>query len=164
MHKSEIQYRENVLPADLQNVHDIVMSSGFFSRDEVNIAVELVTERLQKGLESGYYFLFAEQDGRTIGYSCFGPIPATRYSFDLYWIAVHDDLRGKGIGRLILEASEKAIRNLGGQRVYIETSGRKQYQPTRAFYLSCGYIEEAHLEDFYGPDDAKYFYVRDLNG
>ncbi len=162
MHKFEIEYRENVIPGDAQNVRDIVNSTGFFSQDEINIAVELVIERLQKGLESGYYFRFAEIDGQTIGYSCFGPIPATRYSYDLYWIAVHDNWRGKGIGRQILEASEQAIKNLGGQRIYIETSGREQYQPTRAFYLSCNYTEEAHLEDFYAPGDAKYFYVKTL--
>jgi len=162
MFKLDIRYRQDVTPADQQNVHDIVESTGFFSPDELNIAVELVTERLQKGLESGYHFLFAEFEESTIGYSCFGPIPATRYSYDLYWIAVHKDWRGKGIGRLVLDASEKAIKNLGGQRVYIETSGRDQYSPTRAFYISCGYREEAHLEGFYAPGDAKYFYVKVL--
>jgi GNAT superfamily N-acetyltransferase len=159
----KIIYRSRVTHTDEQNVANIVQSTGFFSPDEIHIAVELVTERLQKGPESGYYFLFAESNRRTIGYSCFGPIPATKFSFDLYWIVVHDDWRGKGIGRRILEESEKAIKKLGGQRIYIETSGREQYRPTRSFYLSCGYKEEARLEDFYAPGDAKYFYVRALD-
>jgi GNAT superfamily N-acetyltransferase len=162
MHQQELHFREDVRPEDAGHVGDIVTSTGFFSPDEITIAVELVTERLQKGPESGYYFIFAESGGRTIAYSCFGPIPATQYSYDLYWIAVHDDFRGQGLGRRVLKASERAIARLGGQRIYIETSGRDQYRPTRAFYLSCGYAEEAQLADFYAPGDAKHFYVRDI--
>ena len=163
IHEREIEFRETVTHADEKNVQNIVKSTGFFSPDEIHIAVELVTERLQKGLESGYYFIFAEIDRRTIGYSCFGPIPATRFSYDLYWIAVHNDWRGKGMGRKILEASEQAVKKLGGQRLYIETSGREQYRPTRSFYISCDYTKEAHLKDFYAPGDAKYFYVKALD-
>lgn len=163
MQKFEIYYRENVTSDDERAVRDIVQSTGFFSDDEIEIAAELVRERFQKGLESGYHFIFATSGDQTIGYSCFGPIPATLFSYDLYWIAVHHDWRGKGIGRGILEASENAISRLGGKRIYIETSGRDQYRPTRSFYLSCNYAEEAHLDHFYAPDDAKYFYVKALD-
>ena len=123
MQKQDIQYRENVTPEDVEYVREIVRSTGFFSQDEIDIAAELVQERLDKGLKSDYYFIFAMSNGQTIGYSCFGPIPATQYSYDLYWIAVHNDWRGKGLGRSILTESEKAIDKLGGKRVYIETSG-----------------------------------------
>jgi len=160
MQKIKIHYRENVTSADQHHVREIVSSSGFFSQDEINIAMELVVERLKKGPESGYYFLFAEIEDRVVGYSCFGPIPATLYSYDLYWIVVHPNWQGKGIGHRLLVASEEVIKNLGGQHVYIETAGRDQYKPTRAFYISCGYAEEARLEDFYAPGDAKHIYVK----
>ncbi len=48
----------------------------------------------------------------------------------------------------------------GGSRVYVETSSRPLYEPTRAFYLARGYREEARLPDFYGPGDAKVMYVK----
>jgi len=162
--KTDSHYRSEVRSSDPEFVREIVASSGFFSEAETEIAVELVEERLAKGVESGYYFLFAERDQKTIGYSCFGPIPATQSSYDLYWIAVHEDCRGGGIGRKLLAASEEAIREMGGRRVYAETSGRDQYRPTRAFYLACGYKEEAILEDFYAPGDAKHFFVKELPG
>ncbi len=155
-------WRNTVNSADPENVREIVSSTGFFSQDEIDIAVELVEERLQKGIESGYHFIFAEVNGKTVGYACFGPIPATLNSYDLYWIAVHNDYRNAGIGRQLLSASETAIRSLGGSRVYIETSGRDQYQSTRAFYLRCAYTEDAVLDDFYAPGDAKYIYVRKI--
>lgn len=156
----QITFRSETRIEDKKNVAEIVTSTGFFYPDEISLAVELVTEQLQKGAASGYYFLFAEQDGQAVGYTCFGPIPATRFSYDLYWIAVHNDMRGKGIGKILVQKSEEKIRDLGGQRIYIETSSRELYAPTRAFYLTCGYNEEAVLQDFYAPGDAKNVYLK----
>jgi len=45
----------------MDSVRGIVESSGFFSAEEVEIAVQLVQERLTKGIQSGYHFLFAER-------------------------------------------------------------------------------------------------------
>ena len=88
---------------DIQSVRDIVVSTGFFYDHEVEIAVELVVERLNLGEVTDYYFVFAEVDGVTAAYSCFGPITMSQTSYDLYWIATHNDFRGKGIGKKLLE-------------------------------------------------------------
>lgn len=154
--------RDSIKIEDPENIKEIVSSTGFFSEDEVKIAVELAEERLLKGIESGYHFLFLEIDEKTVGYSCFGPIPATKFSYDLYWIAVHKDCQNLGMGKIILSESEIAINKLGGNRIYVETSGREQYISTRKFYLACNYIEEAVLNDFYAPGDAKYLYLKVL--
>ena len=160
MGQSQIKYRQEVLPTDPKSVYEIIDSTGFFYEEEIKVAVELVEERLAKGLESGYYFLFAECDGKAIGYTCFGPIACTIASYDLYWIAVHNDFRSQGIGKILLEKSETIIKDMGGQRIYIETSSRAQYESTRAFYLRCKCIEEAVLKDFYAPNDSKVIYVK----
>ncbi len=162
MSNNLVQMREEVLTTDVEAVRRIIESTGFFSKAEADVAAELVEERLNKGIQSGYYFLFAEQDGRVAGYSCFGPIACTLFSYDLYWIAVEDAFRGKGLGRRLLEASEKAIAKLGGRRIYVETSSREQYHPTRAFYLRCDYLEASVLEDFYAPNDSKVTYLKVL--
>jgi len=155
-----VTLRRDARAGDPEVVRDITESTGFFYAEEVATAVELVDERLAKGPASGYSFVFAEEAGRTLGYACFGPIACTKASFDLYWIAVHADARGKGLGTVLLEESERLIRAAGGGRVYIETSSRPLYEPTRAFYLARGYREEARLADFYGPGDAKVIYVK----
>ncbi len=160
MATNNLVFRDQVLPSDPDQIRAIVESSGFFSKEEIEIAVELVNDRLAQGLASGYYFIFAKQNKKVAGYTCFGPIPATQFSYDLYWIAVHNDYRGAGIGKQLMFKSEQAISQLGGRRVYIETSSREQYDPTRAFYLACGYKEEALLEDFYAPGDSKVMYVK----
>lgn len=158
--------RETVTAPDVQAVREIVASTGFFYDHEIAVAVELAQEALDKGAEaSGYHFLFmdaAGARGRAIAYACFGPIACTVGSWDLYWIAAHSDHRGKGMGRLLLRTSEERIRAMGGRRVYIETSSRPLYEPTRGFYLACGYAEEARLAEFYGPGDDKIIYSRAL--
>jgi GNAT superfamily N-acetyltransferase len=162
MNVVKIGFRSTVTEKDIQTVRDITNSTGFFYAEEVDTAVELVEDRMAKGLRCGYHFLFAEQDGRTVGYTSFGPIACTRESYDLYWIVVSGDYRGKGLGTQLLEQSEEAIAVLGGSRVYIETSARPLYEPTRAFYLARGYTQIAELEDFYAPGDAKVMYLKVL--
>lgn len=43
---------------DVENVRNIIESTGFFYPYEVKIALELIEERLTKGTESGYEFIF----------------------------------------------------------------------------------------------------------
>jgi ribosomal protein S18 acetylase RimI-like enzyme len=155
-------FREQVRPDDAAVVRGIVTSTGFFHDHEVAVAVELVEERLEKGKESGYLFLFAEQAGRTVGYCCYGEIPCTAGSFDLYWIAVHQDCRGQGIGGLLMGETERRIAAQGGRAIWVETSGQQKYLPTREFYLRCGYRQEALLKDFYAAGDDKIIYVKYL--
>jgi D-alanine-D-alanine ligase len=162
MNDAPLKIRCNVGPEDMENVLRLVDSTGVFSAVEHQIAVELVEERLKDGAESGYHFVFAELDGRVVGYACYGAIPLTAGSFDLYWIAVDKTLHGRKIGRLLLEETERRIREAGGRQVYIETSNRPHYAPTRGFYLRCGYREAAILENFYAPGDDKVIYVREL--
>jgi D-alanine-D-alanine ligase len=156
----EITWREEPRPSDMKIVRDIVVSSGFFSEAQIDVAVELVQERLNKGLASGYHFLFAERKGDIIGYACFGPIPCTLESYDVYWIALKNELRGGGLGRLILKQVENKIMEMGGKRIYVETSSRDQYKPTQSFYRRCGYREEAVLKDFYSPGDHKVIFLK----
>lgn len=157
-----IKFRDVVRNDDAANVREIVRSTGFFNDAEIKVAVELVDERLAKGLESNYFFIFAEVEERTVGYVCYGPIPATAASYDLYWIAVHEGRCGKGLGRLLLKKTEQAVKELKGSRIYIGTSSREQYVPTRAFYENNAYKLEAVLEEFYAPADSKCIYVKAL--
>jgi len=156
----DLLLRDDVRPSDTQAVREIVLATGMFHDYEVDVAVELVAERLARGPASGYFFVFAEQGGRVVGYACYGPIACTAGSFDLYWIAVRPDCQGQGLGRALLAASEERIAAADGRCIYIETSCRKQYAPTRAFYERCGYRLEATLRDFYAPGDDKAIYVR----
>jgi D-alanine-D-alanine ligase len=170
-----VSFRDEPRPPDVAAVREIVSSTGFFHDFEIDVAVELVQERLGRGLASGYFFVFADDPatGRTLGYTCFGPIACTQGSFDLYWIAVHNDSRGQGLGRLLMGETERRIGaglqgagegggTIRGRGIYIETSSQPKYEPTREFYRRCAYVEEARLRGFYAADDDKLIYVKRL--
>lgn len=154
--------RDTVKKTDVKAIDSIVRSTGFFPEHEIEIAVELIEERLQKGLDSGYLFNFLELNGEVVGYSCFGPIPMTKISYDLYWIAVHNDCRGKGFGKYLLDYTEKYIKNLGGKQIYVETSSKDQYKPTREYYKKMKYKKLVVFEDFYDYNDGKVVYVKKI--
>jgi D-alanine-D-alanine ligase len=155
-----VSFRYDLNARDPERIRQLVDVTGFFHPAEVDVAVELVEERMAKGPESGYHFIMGEYDGRLVGYTCYGPIPCTATSYDLYWIAVHPDFQGRGLGRKLLEEGERLIKAAGGTRVYVDTSQRVQYASTRAFYESCGYRLETVLVDFYGPGDGKAIYSK----
>ncbi|MDD5708083.1 MAG: GNAT family N-acetyltransferase [Kiritimatiellae bacterium] len=156
-------YRRELVAEDVERIRNLVASTGYFHESEVAVAVELAQERLRLGAASGYEFLFAEEaDGTLAGYSCFGPTPCTQSSFDLYWIAVAPAYQGHGLGRELDERTRRCAREMGGTRIYAETSGRPQYASTRAFYERCGYALASMLDDFYAPGDGKATYLKTL--
>ncbi len=157
---ANITTRHDVNSDDSAEIRRIVAATGFFSDDETDIAVELIDERLHKGAASGYEFVVAEQDATFVGYACFGEIPCTVGSYDLYWIVVAPEQQRSGIGKLLMQEVEQRVQQLGGRGVYIDTSGRDQYASTRRFYERCRYACVATLPDFYGPSDDKCIYWR----
>lgn len=159
---AHVVLRELPLSDDVEDVRRLVRATGMFSATEVVIAGNLVVEALQKGEESGYRFLFATLSKRLVGYSCYGAIPATASSFDLYWLAVSADHQRRGLGRRLLAQTEIRVLEARGRRLYVETSCRAQYAPTREFYQSVGFVLAATLEDFYAPGDHKAIYVKIL--
>jgi ribosomal protein S18 acetylase RimI-like enzyme len=157
-----IALREELRPEDAAVIEALVRATGRFSPAEVAIAAELVEEGLRSP-QGDYRFVVADRDGRVAGYSCYGAIPGTRTSFDLYWIAVDPPLQGCGLGRRLLAWTERSIAGLGGRRVWVDTSGRPDYAPTRAFYGAAGYRVEATLADFYADGDDKVIFVKLLS-
>ena len=157
-----LRLRDEPAEGDRAAVRALTSATGFFSDEEVAVAVELVEARLAQGLASGYRFLFADGDDGLDGYVCYGPIALTRSSFDLYWIAVRPDAQRTGLGRRLMEAAEAEARALGATSMYVETSSRPQYEPTRAFYQRIGYRSAAELPDFYGPGDGQAIFAKRL--
>jgi GNAT superfamily N-acetyltransferase len=155
-----ITFRNELTPADCARIRSLVESTGVFNAVELDCAVELAEERLAKGPASGYHFLFAELEGRVVGYACYGPIALTVGSYDLYWIAVDKSVQGQGLGRKIMDRVAEIIRSEGGRNIYIETSTKPHYEATRAFYERCGCPLVATLDDFYAPGDSKAIYCK----
>ncbi len=154
--------RRSLEPADREPLETLIRATGFFNPEEVEVALELVDDRLATGEASHYRFLVGELDGRVAGYACWGAIPGTAAAADLYWIVVHPDFQGKGAGAALLRAAEEWMAGAGRTRVYVETSTRPQYVPTRAFYEACEYQLVSELVDFYAPGDGKATFLKVL--
>ena|ERR1051326_86733 len=162
---SDLSFRAALEARDVDLVRQLARDSGGFSLAEVDLAAELAQERLARGLEaSGYHFLFAQWGPGVpaLGYVCYGPIPLTQSSWDLYWIAVAKGAQRRGIGRRLLAEAERRANAAGAGQFYIDTSGRPDYASSRAFYAAAGYHEAAALPDFYAPGDAKVIFAKQL--
>ena len=160
MELNKINFRTTATRDDLESVREIVVSTGFFYDFEVPVAVELVEDAVIEGDDSSYKFIFAEVDGRTVAYSCYGHIAGTDAGYDLYWIATHNDLRGSGIGKLLLEETHKMVRSQGARYIIAETSTLEKYLPTRLFYEKNGYSKDAVIDDYYKPGDGRIIYIK----
>jgi GNAT superfamily N-acetyltransferase len=148
---------------DRKSIEEILRSSGFFYEFEIETALEIADETLEKGTEkSGYYWLRASDEDGVIAFANYGKNAFSTHSWDLYWIAVHQNSRNKKLGSVMLKAIEDDIRKLGGKILWIETSGRPLYASTEGFYLKNGYELAASLKDFYGPGDPKQIYSKVL--
>lgn len=154
--------RRGLETGDRPSIAALLEATGFFNPEELAVALELVDDRLSLREASHYRFLVAELAGAVVGYACWGVIPGTADSVDLYWIAVAPTAQGAGVGRALLEDAERWIASEGRHRIWIETAGRSQYQPTRAFYLARGCEVAAELVDYYGPGDDKVIFLKVL--
>lgn len=153
----------DITRADRAHFEKILSSSGYFYDFEIEVALSLADETYEKGQEnSGYHWVRLLEKGVVVGFACFGPNPSSVHSWDLYWIAIQEEQRQKHYGSVILKNAEERISSLGGKIVWIETSGRPLYEPTRHFYLKNGYELAATLREFYGPGDDKLVYRKVL--
>lgn len=153
--------RKKLKESDIAFIEEILNSTGFFYKHEVEIAVELAQENLLKGEEkSGYIFYIAEKEAKPVAFACYGKTPCTADSFDLYWIAVHQNQKGIGIGKILMKVIEEDVLKLSGKNIWIETSSRPIYEPTRLFYLKMNCEKIAELPNFYGENDNKVIFLK----
>jgi ribosomal protein S18 acetylase RimI-like enzyme len=150
-------------PGDGDGILRITATAGVFSKEEVDCVSELWDEYLQNGSEkTGYSFIVMKEGENVLGYACFGPRALTDGTYDLYWIATDRNIKRRGVGRTLMEQSEKDVAAMGGRLLVVETSGKAEYAPTRAFYEGIGYNKEAVITDFYADGDDLVIYTKKL--
>ncbi len=152
-------------PPDRSRIEEIVVSSGRFNREEIETALELVDEALQKGEKSGYIVRVIEagkEHPSVLGYACYGPTPLTQGVYDLYWIAIDPAAHRKGYGRRLIDYVEGDVVKRGGRMLLIETSSQEAYGSTIRFYKREGYKLEARIKNFYRIGDDKLVFSKEL--
>jgi GNAT superfamily N-acetyltransferase len=154
---------KGIAAEDRSSIENILKSTGFFYDFEIEIALGLVDDTLTYGTEEcGYHWMKITDEGGVIAFANYVRNTFSVHSWDLYWIAVHQNSRQKKLGSLLLKAVEEDVRNAGGKILWLDTSGRPLYEPTEIFYRKNGYTLNASLKDFYGPGDPKQIYSKVL--
>jgi len=140
---------------DKPSIIEILRSTPEFKPFEVAVAEEVIDSYLKDPFGSGYYILVAEVNSKVLGYICYGPVPMTEGTWDIYWEAVAQESQGRGIGSALMNSAEKEIAISKGRLAIIETSSVPAYEKTRHFYRSHGYEAVCCIPDFYAPGDDK---------
>nr|WP_243438035.1 GNAT family N-acetyltransferase [Streptomyces sp. FH025] len=105
-------------------------------------------------------YLVAVLDGRIVGYT--RQVPATplavnRHVRQIQGLAVDGTLRGRGIGRRLVEAVCDAARAAGARKMTLRVLGWNA--PARRLYESCGFVVEGSLAEEFLIDGR---YVDDI--
>jgi ribosomal protein S18 acetylase RimI-like enzyme len=150
------------LRRDRKAIHEMLEQCSAFTAEEVRVALEILADGLAGGLDGDYPHFTAELEGRVCGYVCVGKTPLTHGTWHEYWICVHPDAQGKGVGLALQTQAEVFVRSRGGERLVIETSGRSAYARTRRFYRQAGYRRVGLIRDFYRPGDDCVFFCKEL--
>jgi ribosomal protein S18 acetylase RimI-like enzyme len=149
-----------VTAEDRAALEEALRSDGTFRDDEVAVALELIDDAI--GGSKDYWIRVATIDDRVAGYICYGPTPMTQSTYDLYWIVVHSECRGRGVAGGLIGAMEQDLGGRGGTGIRVETSQLEGYGAARKLYARYGYPEAARFTDFYRPGDDLIVYYKRL--
>jgi len=147
---------------DRQVVERMLVASRGFSAEEVRVALQMVDEGIAQGPVDGYVLLGVEVDGVLGGYAYIGATPLTLSTWHVYWICVHPDVQGRGVGRALQAHVEAYVRSHGGERLVVETSGRPDYARSRQYYEAAGFQMSGRIPDYYKPGDDCVWYCKVL--
>ena len=146
---------------DREPLRAIVEATKVFKPEEVDVAVELMDAEINDPTQTDYVlWTYVDEGGRIRGYYCIGQTPMTASTWDLYWIAVDPEMHGKGIGQQLIGHCEKYIRDNGGNLIFVETSSKPSYEPTRNFYRKMAYDEAARFKGYYADGDDLIVYTK----
>ena len=113
--------------------------AGDWSPDQAwELAEKETDELLPDGVKTaGAVLLVGESAGQVVGIVWTGPAPRGGPGWWIYDIEVVPDQRGRGYGRVLLEAAEREILRRGGDTVGLNVFGGND--AARRLYESSGY-------------------------
>ncbi|WP_206816887.1 GNAT family N-acetyltransferase [Chroococcus sp. FPU101] len=148
-------------PDDKKALMAIASVIGLFSQQELEELGAMLAEYFDDHLGSDHFWITYE-DSQPVGVAYYAPEPFTYGTWNLYFIAVHPDRQGEGLGGKLLHYVEQMLTARGERILLVETSGRPSFERTRAFYRKNGYDEEARIREFYKAGDDKIIFRKAL--
>ncbi|NJM40880.1 MAG: GNAT family N-acetyltransferase [Anaerolineae bacterium] len=153
-------------PEDRAAIYDVLMTSGLFGKTDAECVDEMFTSTW-KALEADlnadtYRWLSCFADQKLAGFACFGTESLTHNTWDLFWVCVRPEARGKGVARALMQEVITQAKVQGGRLMVIYTSSTAPYAPARALYESQGFVRTAVVPEYYNVGDDLYIYSKRL--
>lgn len=148
--------------ADMGPIGGIVEQGGVFNTEEASAVRQLLDYYVREPEQDEYLFISAEEDGRVLGFACYGRIALTQRNYELNWIATDREALRGGVGSALIRAVEDRSRARGGRFLNLETSSTGPYAAARAFYDRHGYTVVARIPDYYADGDDMLVYRKEL--
>jgi ribosomal protein S18 acetylase RimI-like enzyme len=150
---------------DQARLHSMLIEARVFTREEIEVAMELIGIVLEDPNQEDYRIdCMANDEDQAVGYVCYGPVPMTQGTFDLYWIVVDPRCQGQGVGSRLLHFLEEVVREGKGRMILIDTSSVPQYEKAQKFYFRHGFQEVARVPDYYHPGNDRITFCKRLAG
>lgn len=139
-----------IATADVPGLKLLIDATGLFPSSMLD---GMIAGYLSGDVAGDIWLTLDDGDTQAIAYCA--PERMTEGTWNLYLIAVHPGKQSKGIGATLLRHLEVLLQAKCERILLVETSGLPDYARTRAFYLKCGYHQEARIRDFYQAGEDK---------
>jgi len=144
---------------DLSEIKNIIDSNQLFPSEMLDdMVLDFFNDPGTRDIWLAYII-----DDKPVSVAYCAPERMTEGTYNLYLIAVHSELKGKGIGGKFMEHIEKLLQSQGVRVLLGETSGLPEFELTRRFYDKCRYNREAVIRDFYRDGEDKVVFRKKLN-
>jgi GNAT superfamily N-acetyltransferase len=151
----------DAVETDWPLIEGLAERAEVFSEEELDSLSAVLEEFALLGPEeSGYDFLVDREDGRILGFVCYGPRDLTDGVCELYYLAVDPASRKQNVGRRLLRAAEAEAREAGARIMIAETSSAPRFGGVHEFCLKAGYLAEAAIKGFYAVDEDLAVFVK----
>jgi ribosomal protein S18 acetylase RimI-like enzyme len=150
-------------PDDSAALITLAVAAGMFRANETEALGKVLADYFGGKLDDGHVWVTDEEEGEPCGVAYYAPDPMADRTWYLYMIAVRPDCQRQGRGTALIKHVENGLRSRGERLLLVETSGLPKYDRARAFYIKCGFEQEARIRDFYAAGDDKVVFRKALN-
>lgn len=143
----------SVTQRDTAAVVALTVSSELFTAEESTVVETMLTGYFAGRDAEGHTCIVDEVEGDLVAVAYYEPVTATDRTWELVMIGVRSDVHRRGRGTELLRHVEQDLRSRDQRLLVIETSALPAFARARAFYLACGYDEEARVRDYFEAGD-----------
>lgn len=142
-----------VVAADLGGLKLVIDATGLFP----SVMLDDMLASYFSGSDDELWFTVDDEgpEAAPVAVAYVAPERMTMGTWNMYLIAVHPAHQSRGLGAALVGHIEDTLADRGQRLLLVETSGLPEFERTRAFYLTNGYVEEARVREFYGPGEDK---------